>query len=607
MNDPCGVGYDPCKKKYHLFYQWNAKGCAWGNISWGHMTSQDLLRWKRNGTEPVIEASKHSGEGHEYDKEAIFTGCLVPTGPCGEKDQLTAIYTSVAEIPFHWSTPYPRGAAGLAATVSLDGGKTWNKHPENPFVVEEPPGITVTGFRDPYVDQWPYIDELLGEEIGSNKYGLMSGGIVDECATVFLYQISPSNLLDWKYLGPLIKAELAFRPSQKWTGDSGVNWECTNFMTLTSRSGVQRDFLLTGTEGGQDRDHITPTSNAVGSQVNDKTKLPERVPRWTLWLCAKARNCSTPGHRRIEMDYNFGGIFDHGVAYAPNSFQDPSTGKRVVWSWLIEEDVPIDYCEDKGWTGCLSLPREVFLYEIDHVVSGFKSSLDELRYTFEIETSAKGYHTARTLGVRPLQDLENLRLGAPTAHIDKSCKLSLPLLDSDTQSILSSTDIPVPGTRWELNAFIRILPICESVGFTIFHGAAANMSTEIIFHPQKEEIVVKRPKPKTSEYPVNDREERGPHTLFRYSNGEIERLKLRIFRDGQVLEVYANDRFALATMIYAGDEHHGEAEGIETFVSAFATAVKGDSPDSSAAVESAALFEDIKIYEMVEGIISTSV
>lgn len=573
-------------------------------MSWGHMTSRDLLRWRRNGTEPVIEASKHTGEGHDYDKEAIFTGCMVPTGPYGETDQLTAIYTSIAELPFHWSEPYPRGAAGLAAAVSIDGGQTWDKHPDNPFVVEEPPGIKVTGFRDPYVGKWPHIDELLGKEPGSSYYGLMSGGILDECATVFLYRISPANLLDWKYLGPLIKAQIGFRPSQKWTGDAGVNWECTNFMTLTSRSGVQRDFLITGTEGGQDRSHLLPTSGAVNENVRDKLALPQRVARWSLWLCAEARNCSTPGHRRVEMDYKFGGILDHGVAYAPNSFEDPSTGKRIVWCWLVEEDVPIECCEDKGWTGCLSIPRELFVFEIDYIVSGFKSSLDELSHSFEIEDSTKDYTTVRTLGVRPLSALEELRRGAPIAHIDEACKLVLPLLDVDTQSVLSSTDIPVPGTRWELKAIIKVLPHCDSVGFTIFHGKEANISTEIIFNPQQEEIVVKRPKPKNSEWPVNDREERGAHTLFKYANGGIERLKLRIFRDGQVLEVFANERFALATMIYAGDEHHHGEDYTESFVSAFATGHEMDRRDSTV-LNPAAVFEDVKIFEMAEGIIST--
>lgn len=605
INDPCGPGYDPATKTYHLFYQWNWKGCEWGNISWGHITGKDLLRWRRNGTEPVIQASKHTGEGHDYDKEAIFTGCMVPTGPLGEKDQLTAIYTSISELPFHWSEPYPRGAAGLAAAVSDDGGQTWDKHPENPFVIEEPPGIKVTGFRDPYVDNWPRIDEILGESPNTSKYGVMSGGIANECATVFLYQISPQNLLDWKYIGSLIKAQIGFRPSQKWTGDSGVNWECANFMTLTSRTGVGRDVLLMGSEGGHDRDHVLPTSASVSKTTTADLKgdemLSQRVPRWALWMSAVARNSSTSEHRLIEMDYKFGGIFDHGAAYAPNSFQDEATGKRIVWSWLIEEDTPVEFCEDKGWTGCITLPRELFLFEIDHVVSGFKSSIQDLACTFEAEASKHDRYTVRTLGIRPFEGLQKLRLGAPSAHIDKLCKLVLPLAEPGTQEVLTSTDIPVPGTRWELDAIIKVHNHCSTVGFRISHGEATLGSTEIIFNPQNEEITLKRPRPKSSQWPINNREERGAHTLFRYANGNIEKLTLRIFRDGQVLEVYANDRWALATMIYSDTDD--EVENGESIVSAFATRVEDD--DGTEQVEPAAVFEDVKVFEMVNGIVST--
>lgn len=607
INDPCGPGYDPATKTYHLFYQWNAKGCEWGNMSWGHMTSKDLLRWWRNGTEPVIQASRHTGEDHDYDREAVFTGCMVPTGPLGEENQLTAIYTSISELPFHWSEPYPRGAAGLAAAVSEDGGQTWDKHPDNPFVVEEPPKIKVTGFRDPYVDNWPHIDELLEEPPNSSKYGVMSGGIADECATVFLYQISPNNLLEWKYLGSLIKAQIGFRPSQKWTGDSGVNWECANFMTLTSHTGASRDILVMGTEGGQDRDHVLPTSASISVSAPVKENgqaVPQRVSRWTLWMSAVARNSSTPEHRLIEMDYKFGGIFDHGAAYAPNSFEDPTTGKRLVWSWLIEEDVPIEFCEDKGWTGCITLPRELFLFEIDNITSGFKSTIEELACTFESEPSTKDDgHTIRTLGIRPLKGLQDLRRGAPSVHVDRLCKLALPLDETLTSQDdpSTSTDIPVPGTRWEITAAVKVHDHCSTVGLRILHGPGTLGATEITFHPQKEEIVVKRPRPQSeNSWPVNDREERGPHTLFRYAEGGIEKLKLRIFRDGQVLEVYANDRWAMATMIYTDIEEELAAEE-EALVSVFATC--GDGKEDSG--RPAAVFEDIKVFEMVGGIVST--
>lgn len=70
----------------------NPKGTEWGNMSWFSATSTDLVRWTPHGQQPSLKPDK------TYDREGIFTGCVLPRGPCGQKNMMTAIYTSVSSL-----------------------------------------------------------------------------------------------------------------------------------------------------------------------------------------------------------------------------------------------------------------------------------------------------------------------------------------------------------------------------------------------------------------------------------------------------------------------------------------------------------------------------
>lgn len=423
---------------------------------------------------------------------------------------------------------------------STDGGKTWHKIADNPILSQEPEGLHVTGWRDPYFGTWEAMDCLRGGD--SSLYGTIAGGIHGQGPRLFIYAVSPTNLARWEYLGPLIELPVHFRPSRKWDGDFGLNWECTNFMTLKSET-ASLDFIITGSEGGETREHLKANVPYID--------LPQRVVRWALWMCGKLIKRQDAS---ICFEYEFSGILNHGCYYAANSFFDPVVNRRVVWGWLPEEDVRPEYCQSKGWNGCLAMPHEVFLFEIYHVVRALRSPLGDIS-CMSTQQESGSLATLRSLGIKPLREKLQLRKGLAFSRSN----LSLPVLKSHAWKT------SVQSQQFGLQATINIGPGTDRVGFYIRHNQAHSTHTAVYFVPDDEEIVVNRSK-SNADPNISNVEERGPHTLFttRDSNGEEsqERLRLQIFCDHDVLEVFANDRFALSTMVYVQDP---EALGISCF------------------------------------------
>jgi beta-fructofuranosidase len=194
--------------------------------------------------------------------------------------------------------------------------------------------------------------------------------------------------------------------------------------------------------------------------------------------------------------------------------------------------------ESKGWTGCLALPREVFLLTIDNVLGTLKTPLAEIP-SLRIGQGENGTHTVQTLGIRPLKNVASLR----------TCKPRVWMNLTEPSGHLATP----PSASWELEATIRVHPSHRRVGFHLNHNSTMSERTSVYFSPQEEFICVEREASNAVTDIVKDNLH-GPFTLFvREYNGEeiLEKLHLRIFTDGDVLEVFANDRFALSTVVYA--------------------------------------------------------
>ena len=180
MNDPNGMVY--ADGTYHLFYQYNPQGNDWGNMSWGHATSTDLMHWK----EQTVAMTRD-------ELGAIFSGSAVidkdNTAGFGA-NAMVALYTSAGE------TGDVAGKQQQSIAYSTDGGKTFTRYTGNPVIKNNDDNL-----RDPKVfwyegsKQW-VMALAKGWTRGVEFYG-------------------STNLTNWNHLSTFV-VDLPGRPSFQW-------------------------------------------------------------------------------------------------------------------------------------------------------------------------------------------------------------------------------------------------------------------------------------------------------------------------------------------------------------------------------------------------------
>lgn len=551
MNDPCAPGYDPSTGLYHLFFQWNPRrneygAVAWGSICWGHATSRDLVNW-------TVEGKTAIKPGSWYDKEGCFTGGMVPLSLDG-KPGVTLFYTGVSRLPLHYTLPYKNKTETLVAAQLLPSGEVV-KARGNPVLPEPPPGVFVSGFRDPFVGKWPSIDALLDQPAGSGLYGVISGGLKDErenkclTPTMFLFAINPENLTQWLYLAAMNNLGLNHNIS-RWSGDMGHNWECANFMTLTSDvDQSSRDFIVVGAEGA---DHSHPNSTFT-EYPQQATKFP-REERSLQWMSGKVKaGLVQDGRPTMLIDYVSGGRFDHALMYGVNSFHDPLSGKQIAYGWITEEDLPQSLVDRQNWSGLMSIPRDLSLIVIKGVTGAMRSSLDQIT-SLELEAEAEGRYTVRTLGISPSHKLDQLRKAARYVKVSQPHSLSPN----------SRIGLDIQTCRFEMAAKFQVSDSCRRIGCSIYHtqDLDSEFATSIYFVADTETLVIDRPNSKHVDPEILAFSERAPFTLLSLAQADNttsrEPLEIRAFFDESVLEVFANDRCTFATRIYPATKRiHG--------------------------------------------------
>lgn len=210
MNDPNGLLFHD--GTWHLFFQTNPDGPDWGNLSWGHATSTDLVHWEERPVALRVEPGELVFSGSAVADTANTAGFAGP----GET-ALVAIYTS------HHVPPSPRsGTQTQSLAYSLDGGTTWTRYPGNPVL-----DLGMQDFRDPKVFWW---------EGGGAGHWVMA--TVDPPGRRVLLHTSP-NLRDWT-------AASTFAPADP----PGGIWECPDLFPLEADGETHWVLVVSVNPGG---------------------------------------------------------------------------------------------------------------------------------------------------------------------------------------------------------------------------------------------------------------------------------------------------------------------------------------------------------------------
>ena len=307
LNDPNGLVYS--NGVYHLFYQHNPHGDVWGNMSWGHATSTDLLTWEE---QPVAIPCD--------EQEAIFSGSAVVDSHnssgfgVGGAAPLVAIYTSA------YSPASPlAGRQAQSLAYSTDDGATWTKYEGNPVLDR-----ASANFRDPKVFWY---------DGDAGSYWVMAAVEAEE-REVVLYK--SADLLTWEYLS-------TFGPANA----TGGVWECPDLFELPvdGNTGDTRWVLVVnlnpgGIAGGSAGQYFVGTfdgvtfrseSTVTEGMQKDGSRMPDYG--WLDW----------------GRDY-----------YAAVSFSNAPDGRRLMIGWMNNWQYAAS-TPSQGWRSAMSLIREVRL------------------------------------------------------------------------------------------------------------------------------------------------------------------------------------------------------------------------------------------------------
>lgn len=316
INDPNGVSH--INGRYHVFFQYNPESARHHRITWGHVSSADLVRWVEH---PVALRPQDGGP----DEYGCWTGVVTDDGGVP-----TAAYSGVRGDAGHSQVVISRGSTDLVS---------WEQ--DGHVAASMPADPQVTAVRDPFIFRF-----------NGRRYAMQGAGLASGHAALLLYTVE--DLSDWKYQGIWLTSEnpvaAACTPAEIWECPQLVHLPADSGGYSSAASGDAWVMMFSLWLSGDDHEHANGVGHLIGSLDEDPaTGLPVFSPQ-------------TGGKSDLGRDF-----------YAPQilqlqdlQLQDGAVAgpKALLWGWANEgpgrdgrrgrNQAEIDAA---GWAGVLTHPR----------------------------------------------------------------------------------------------------------------------------------------------------------------------------------------------------------------------------------------------------------
>ncbi len=302
MNDP--NGFSRFNGKYHLFYQYHPFNTDWGEVSWGHAVSSDLLQWEQYP--PAIAPDQ------SYDAGGCFSGTAIE---CKGRQML--MYTGFVPVP---EDPDRRGVQ--VQCIAFGDGLRYEKYGGNPVITSEdlPEGGDPCEFRDP---------RLFQTEDGTFRAILPNRNL--KLGAQMLQYLSDDGLR-WNF-----DRVIASNRTPAGEDRLGWMWECPDYFRLDGRQVILASAMDVAPDTpGPDETMSYPGGKScfcMIGEIKDNGDFREIT------------------HHPLDQGLDF---------YAAQSVLSPD-GRRIIIGWMQDPDTSAQQKIGDLISGQMSLPRQLQL------------------------------------------------------------------------------------------------------------------------------------------------------------------------------------------------------------------------------------------------------